>query len=307
MVEVPVGIEQVVARLQPGGQVRDVRALVGGVSAKVFAVDLDTPDGRRRVVCRQHPGVDFKQHGSSVTAKEYHLLRALHRSGLAVPEPYLYAETPITAPYLVMEWIDGSTEPPLGHAAGAMDEMAEFLVRLHALDPSSLRVPGLEPIEDPRVEIVPHLPSTAVGREIEAWLTAHPADQPHNRPVVLHGDYWPGNVLWREGRLRAVIDWEDASLGDPLADLATARLELRCRYGVDAMDRFTARYLDLRRANVGAMWLEALPVWELYASATALATMAAWGLEATEEARRREHTQQFFDHAARRLGSDPPA
>jgi aminoglycoside phosphotransferase (APT) family kinase protein len=37
---------------------------------------------------------------------------------------------------------------------------------------------------------------------------------------VLHGDYWPGNVLWRDGRLVGVIGWEEAAFGDPLADLA---------------------------------------------------------------------------------------
>jgi aminoglycoside phosphotransferase (APT) family kinase protein len=35
---------------------------------------------------------------------------------------------------------------------------------------------------------------------------------------LLHGDYWPDNTLWRDGRLVCVIDWEDAALGDPLAD-----------------------------------------------------------------------------------------
>ena len=48
--------------------------------------------------------------------------------------------------------------------------------------------------------------------------------------------------MWRDGHLVAVIDWEDACVGDPLADLATARVELLCQYGTDAMDRFTERY-----------------------------------------------------------------
>src|SRR4029077_16475377 len=31
-----------------------------------------------------------------------------------------------------------------------------------------------------------------------------------NPRVILHGDFWPGNVLWRNGKLAGVIDWEDA-------------------------------------------------------------------------------------------------
>ena len=51
--------------------------------------------------------------------------------------------------------------------------------------------------------------------------SAWPFPRP-NPPALLHGDYWPGNILWKDGRLAAVIDWEDACLGDPLVDLAMA-------------------------------------------------------------------------------------
>ncbi len=52
-----------------------------------------------------------------------------------------------------------------------------------------------------------------------------------NPDVLLHGDFWPGNLLWKEGGLVAVIDWEDAALGDPLADVANARLEILWAFG----------------------------------------------------------------------------
>jgi len=60
-----------------------------------------------------------------------------------------------------------------------------------------------------------------------------------NEPVILHGDYWPGNTLWRDGRL-GVIDWEDAACGDPLADLGNARLEILMHCGDAAKDGFTS-------------------------------------------------------------------
>ena len=118
---------------------------------------------------------------------------------------------------------------------------------------------------------------------------------------MLHGDYWPGNVLWQDGRLAAVIDWEDASLGDPLADLATARVELLCRYGDEAMERFSTSYLASYRDTIEPLPLDSLPLWELYVSAAALATMGQWGLEPSEEARRRARTERFFDRAAEQL------
>jgi aminoglycoside phosphotransferase (APT) family kinase protein len=108
--------------------------------------------------------------------------------------------------------------------------------------------------------------------------------------------------MWQDGRLVAVIDWEDARLGDPLADLATARVELLCRYGDDAMERFTNQYLAAHHDTIGPLRLDSLAVWELYVSAAALATMGDWGLEPAEEAQRRRRTERFFDRAARQLG-----
>ena len=122
----------------------------------------------------------------------------------------------------------------------ALDQMARFLVA--APCPRSVarcRSPSSSRSRTRCVAIVDYLPSTDVGREVAARLASGDVEQDLNRRVVLHGDYWPGNVLWQDGRLVAVIDWEDASLGDPLADLATARVELLCRYGDDAMERFT--------------------------------------------------------------------
>jgi aminoglycoside phosphotransferase (APT) family kinase protein len=91
--------------------------------------------------------------------------------------------------------------------------------------------------------------------------------------VLLHGDYWPGNTLWRDGGLVAVIDWEDAARGDPLADVANARLELLWSHGGDAMEAFTARY-----AQTGVD-LSELPRWDLWADRRLTPRLASWGLE----------------------------
>ena len=177
--DVSAGIEHAVAGLEPGGHLVGMRALTGGVSADVFGLDIATSDrGRRRVVIRRHRADDLEQHRSTVIAKEYRLLAALHRLGFAVPEPYLYVDTDaMTAPYLVMDWVDGSTELAGDGLAGALDEMALFLVKLHALDPFSLQISELEPIEDPLVAISTYLPPTEVGREVAARLASGDIEQ----------------------------------------------------------------------------------------------------------------------------------
>jgi aminoglycoside phosphotransferase (APT) family kinase protein len=297
-------IADVTAELEPEGTVVDVRPLTGGVSAQVLGVEIATRRGDlRQVVFRRHRAGAVKSHGPTVAAKEFGVLRALHASGLAVPEPYLHGGGGSGGdPYLVMEWVDGSTALGDGELPGALDQMAAFLVELHALDPLSMQLPALEPVEDPRTGVVPYLPSTELGREVAARL-ASDGTRPHPvRPVLLHGDYWPGNVLWRDGRLVAVLDWEDVAVGDPLADLATARVELLCEYGHDAMASFTDRYVAGFEERIGPLPLAGLPVWEIYVSAAALSAMGTWGLAPEDEARRRERTGAFLERAARELG-----
>ena len=302
-VDVRAGIEHAVAALEPGGQLVEARELTGGVSANVFGLCIATPAGTtRRVVFRQHRSADFKGHAGGVTAKEFAVLAALHEKGFAVPEPYLLDDSGmVTAPYLVTEWIDGSTDVAADDLPGALEQMAQFLARLHSSEVDTPAPSGLEPIEDPRSAVVPFLPPTETGDRLRAALAGGGFASEPNRSVLLHGDYWPGNVMWKDGRLVAVIDWEDASLGDPLADLATARVELLCQYGPDAMESFTTRYLALLQDMARSVALDALPLWEVYVAASALATMHAWNLERAEEDRRRRRTQGFFDHAALEL------
>lgn len=296
-------IDQAVAELEPGGHLVGMVELTGGVSANVIRLEVATSGGDRRlVVFRQHRSAEFKHHGRTVAVTEFGVLAALHRAGLAVPEPYLCDDSgAVTAPYLVIEWVEGSTELAPVDLPAALDEMARFLVRLHSLDPSSLPLPGLQPLEDPVAAVVPYLPWTEAGGRARAMLASGAIRRVVGRSVLLHGDYWPGNVIWHGGRLAAVIDWEDARLGDPLADLATARVELLCRYGDDAMERFTDRYLAGHADAIGPLRLDSLALWELYVSAAALASMGDWGLEPAEEAQRRRRTQRFFDRAVQQL------
>jgi aminoglycoside phosphotransferase (APT) family kinase protein len=301
-VDVPPDIAPAVAALEPGGQLVGIRALTGGVSADVFGLEIATADGgRRRAVFRQHRDAGFKGHGRTVLAKEHRVLTALHAGGLAVPEPYLYADG-VDMPYLLMAWIDGSTEVATDDLPAALDQMARFLATVHALDDVALRFVALETIEDPRATAGPLMPRTDLGRRVREQLAARVGEPEGNRLVLLHGDFWPGNVMWRDGRLAAVLDWEDACIGDPLADLATARVELLCQYGDEAMARFTAAYVAAHQDLSSPLSLDALPVWEVYVSAGALMSMGEWGLEPAVEAHRRLHTTRFFEEAAGRLG-----
>lgn len=296
----------------PGATVIEVAPLVGGSSATVVKMVLElVTDQRRVIVFRQHTDRVQKGHGNQVATKEFLVLKALAEAGLEVPTPLAVSgDAPVDGSWLSMELIEGSSEVAADDLVDALSAMADFLARLHRIDTATVADAQLSPLEDPVAALPAYLPDDAIGEAVAKILESG-VERHANPDVVLHGDYWPGNLLYSEPQvgerhLAAVIDWEDASLGDPLVDLACARVELTCAYGPESARIFTERYLANRsRSNSSVVVdLADLPLWELYVSATALASMHQWGLAPADEAERRLTTRSFFDSAARMIRRD---
>jgi aminoglycoside phosphotransferase (APT) family kinase protein len=92
-----------------------------------------------------------------------------------------------------------------------------------------------------------------------------------DHPTLLHVDYWPGNVLWLGGRINAIVDWEEASFGDPALDVAYMRMDMSLRGLHRVADGFLAAY----EAEVGRP-LRNLGSWELAAAVRAMPNAAEW-------------------------------
>jgi aminoglycoside phosphotransferase (APT) family kinase protein len=187
-------------------------------------------------------------------AAEFRLLGLLHDARVPVPDPCL-----ARADYIVTAFIEG--EPGTQHGDPAT--LATTLAALHRTDWTGLDL-----------SFLPHLSS-------------------RNDAVLLHGDFWPGNTLWRDGELVALIDWEDAAVGDPLVDLANGRLEVLFAFGEDAMDEFTHAY----RAAMPELDYADLPQWDLYAVRRLVPELPKWGLDPAKEEELRHRAEWF---AARR-------
>ena len=153
---------------------------------------------------------------------------------LAIPEPL--AEGRPDHGYLwrwaIFRWIDGDTwaRDRVDDLCEAAERLAEFLHALQRLDPAEgpRATPG-----DPGASIsfkdekVRH--AIASTRELfdtnaltAAWETALDAPEWDAEPRWLHGDMLGGNVLMSGGRIRAIIDWGSAGVGDPACDLMAA-------------------------------------------------------------------------------------
>ncbi len=258
---------RLVRKYFPQSQLLRAWTLSGGISAGMDTLELAYPDGRTAKVIVRRPGETTLAHNTQAAQDEFRLLQALHGRGLAVPEPYFLDSSGevFPTPYLMMEFVEGRMEFPSNPPADFSRQLAENLVKIHRLGRAN---PNLSFLPRQPADFAANFGETPAecnasleeDRIRAALATAWPLAQ-HNAPVLLHGDYWPGNVLWRDGRLAAIIDWEDACLGDPLIDLGISRLDLLWICGVEAMDTFTRQYLSLTAIDESN-----LPFWDLAAA-----------------------------------------
>ena len=285
-------------QLAEGAQVLGLSRLTGGVSADVYRLDLAAGQGMpRSVVLRVH-GASYNGHPARL---EHDLLLALHRSGLPVPEPLLVDDSGVllAEPYLLQAFVDGSTDIPAHAATQRMQAMAAMLAGIHAAPTSTL--PDLPLRLDPLPEVFDFLPEGDGWNGLRRSL-AGLADTAHTGlPRLLHGDFWPENLLWQDGVLCGVLDWEDAALGDPLSDVAACRLELRYRFGRNGMRIFTDAYaahqpLDLHR----------LALWQVYVAAAAHKYMGEWRLPPEREAHMRGEALATVREAAAAIEQGTP-
>lgn len=205
----------------------------GGQSNPTYRI---TTPGRSYVLRRKPFGALLPS--AHAVEREYRLLTALHPTGFPVPQPIALCEDRdvIGASFYVMELVEGrsfwngalpetsaSERRPLYHA------MVDTLAQLHEFDPEAL---GLGDFGRP---------GNYFARQVERWTKQYHASQtddladidrlidwlPATVPVqtrtsIIHGDYRIDNIIYAasEPRVAAILDWELATIGDPLADFA---------------------------------------------------------------------------------------
>lgn len=290
--------EQIARKIDPHGRLLRAWKMRGGVSAQVTALEVERADGQMmQLIVRQHGEVDLRQN-PQVAAGEFRLLQFLHSAGLAVPQPYLLDASGeiFPTPYVVIEYIEGTTDGAPASVADCVVQLATHLSRIHLLDTSKLDVSFL-PAQVHRYtrlihERPPALDTSGDEARIRNALQAAWPPPQRNRSALLHGDYWPGNILWRNEQVVAVIDWEDAAMGDPLADVANSRLEVLWAFGVEAMQRFTQEYHALTAFDAAT-----LPYWDLCAALRPIAKIGEWATDASAERAMRERLHWFIAQA----------
>jgi aminoglycoside phosphotransferase (APT) family kinase protein len=242
------------------------------------AFEYELPGGEtRRAIVRQ-PATGQPADNPEAAAHEYRVLQVVRAVGVAAAEPLLLDDSGaiLPEPYLVVEFIDGEVEHSPSDIGSFTAQVAGELARIHQIAgtlPSLAFLPERDTwLAGVRRERKAEADESMDIRQIRAALRgAWPLPHP-NRPALLHGDPWPGNMLWRGGRLMAMIDWEETHTGDPLEDLAIARFDVLTMLGRQAMEQLTHAYA-LAQPHI---CLADLPYWDLYAAVRPVGYIGLW-------------------------------
>jgi len=191
----------------------------------------------RRFVLRRPPLGHVLQSAHDM-GREHRIIAALGPTPVPVPEALAFCDDEAVndAPFYVMAFVSGvvldderdaerELDVPARAAAGR--SLVDVLADLHAVDPDAVGLGDLgrkegyverqlrrwqSQFEKSRTRDIPAM------QEVHHRLAAHVPQQ--RRTGIVHGDYRLGNCLvGDDGAVRAGLDWELCTLGDPLADL----------------------------------------------------------------------------------------
>jgi len=220
--------------VHPRARVRSLTRLLGGITADMDRVAVESPTGVRDLVLRRWRGEDWED---GLVTREVSALQAVRGCGIPAPE------------------LIGADEE--GSEAGVRCTLTTALEGEPDLSPADMRS-WLEQLAATQAAIhaVPDRPPTRWDGWYEdgarlAWLgddgLRSAAREAASGPlcaeqVFVHGDYQHFNVLWRSGHLCAVVDWPHAGTGNRGSDVGHCRLNLAVLFGPDLAQEYLAAY-----------------------------------------------------------------
>jgi aminoglycoside phosphotransferase (APT) family kinase protein len=180
---------------------------------------------------RSEPGNDTLSAFNSFQM-EGEIYQALNPTG--IPVPRAWGINSDIGGFLVdrvpgVTWMHPPADPQ--EQVSVAKDFIRHIARLHTLDPNELDLPSYKPVKTAKahqLDRVKHFRerAQASGNPIEPMLRISLEFLENNIPdyqgpvVVVQGDTGPGNLMYKDGKVTGIIDWELAHLSDPMDDVA---------------------------------------------------------------------------------------
>jgi aminoglycoside phosphotransferase (APT) family kinase protein len=289
-------------RLAPGSELVSMTVAEGSFSnyTHILTARLKNTDPYRVVVRRYKVFGNYDR--GEKARREFKTFALLNRHGVPAPEPLLLdvSGDVLGLPGIVVSFVEGSLrlETPSDPLSWAR-KLAGTLAKIHSIpcgqeEQEFLLKGNAEASWFLNSESPPaYMQSYPGGSELWQILREQfPKLQPV-LPVLLHIDYWSGNILWHENEISAVIDWEEAACGDPAVDVGYAFMNIVLMGLPEAADEFMKTY----EAETGRA-LRNLGFWQLAAAVRPMIDPEDWQIHQPPGS---ERFQNFVERAKKKI------
>ena len=239
--------------LSPEGDLIYFSRLEGGVSCDVFLLEVKEGTKINKFVVRTE-GLPTSE---NTVETEFYLLKSISNKQVPTAEAFYFDNSCeiLDKPFMVMSFLEGTIFEPKEREFSFLEIMAKQLICIHHTDIAYL--PELPLRTDPLDGLISYLPKESRWDELSSLIKGLNKEIFEGEKVFLHGDFWLGNLLWKDSLIVGILDWEYAAIGDPLSDLATACLEVRYEVGIEGIEIFKHTYsnfLDIDEYRL-SLWL----------------------------------------------------
>jgi aminoglycoside phosphotransferase (APT) family kinase protein len=248
--------------IAPDVTIQAIKPLQLGFANRSFRMTLTRPGTAEEILIvkrysDEHENV-FGQDVATRARIEHAALSFLRASGIPCPDPIFCDLTGamLGSPAIVTRLLPGAqilANPANPLWAERAPTVAALLASIHMLDcPPALAAS----LPDSTAQATWFLQ----GGSIPDYMRDHPdgaliwevVQQELSRlqldkPALVHGDYWSGNILWDNGQLSGLLDWENAAFGERGFDVANCRMEMF----VDGMDAAADTFLRTYETRTG--------------------------------------------------------
>ena len=223
-----------------------VKQFQGGQSNPTFLLDIA---GKRYVLRKKPPGKLLPS--AHMVEREFQVINALGKTDVPVPTARLLCEDPeiIGTAFYVMDYVEGRvySQPLLAEVSQEermpiYQSMIETMAKMHNADWKAIGLEGYGK------------PDNYIARQVKRWGGQFEASRTHDMPAmdalmkwlpenipadesttIAHGDFRIGNLMLHptESKVVSILDWELATLGHPLSDLAYCCLPYHMPVNVD--------------------------------------------------------------------------
>ncbi len=270
--------EQVARVIDPNARVISTWKLAGGISSRMDVVELGpVSGGTRKVIVRQYYEEEVPPDIPKSRVEPATLL-TLTANHVPAPEVIIGEEAGeiLGRPAIVISYLDGVPGLIPADPQDWAHQLARAIAQVHTAEvPDELKAmlrPAHESVQKwmDASELPRRFARHELGPELweamrQLWTTVDTSAR-----NLTHGDFWPGNTLWKDEKLLAIVDWDGPLLGEPTLDIGYF-LSDTAYFGMEVEQTFLEAW---ERAS--GRPVQDLLFWKMAAAARAMPDPGPW-------------------------------